>query len=153
MGYSAQKGGRRADTKERSEMKAKAGAKRNGRKCLLGIVWWAIACLLLLLAWQSISTEQYALYGENLDRYRQEMHACEELMEGPYAEYYAYLASEWGKLVGDAERYLTAHRVGAASLMAAAALCVGAGGVCVVKAIRRRAEENTDDSEMGEGQG
>ncbi len=134
-------------------MKAKTGAKRNGRKCLLGIGWWVIACLLLLLAWQSISTEQYALYGENLERYRQEMHACEELMEGPYAENYAYLASEWGKLVGDAERYLTAHRVGAASLTAAAVLCVGAGGFCMVKGIKKKAENDSEDSETEEGQG
>ncbi len=143
-------------------MKAKAGAKQNGRKCLLGIGCWMIACLLLVLAWQSISTEQYALYSENLARYRQEMRECEELMDGPYAENYAYLASEWGKLVGDAERYLTSHRVGAGSLGAVATLCVGVGGFCFVKGCRRGQEEesalagessDSGDSMKKEGQG
>lgn len=140
-------------------MKAKAGAKRNGRKCLLGMGCWAIACLLLLLAWQSVSTEQYALYSENLPRYRQEMKECQELMDGPYAENYAYLASEWGKLVGDAERYLNSHRVGAGSLAAVAALCVGVGGFCLVQGFKRGPEdelallEDTGDLVRREGQG
>lgn len=131
-------------------MTAKAGAKRRSRKYLLGIGCWVIACLLLLLAWQSISTEQYALYSENLARYRQEMRDCEALMDGPYAENYAYLASEWGKLVGDAERYLTSHRVGAGSLGAVAALCVGVGGVCMVKNGRGKMEEERSEATSDE---
>lgn len=127
-------------------MKAKAGAKRNGRKCLLGIGCWMIACFLLVLAWQSISTEKYALYNENLTRYRQEMQDCEALMDGPYAENYAYLASEWGKLVDDAEQYLTAHRVGAGSLGAVAALCVGMGGFWLVKGLKKEVAAEPGDS-------
>lgn len=103
-------------------MSIKSTLQSRGRKWLVGIILVVLACLLLVLAWQSVSTDQYALYRDNVARYEQEAAACLALSEGTYGSNYAYLASQWQALADDAHRYLAQHRSGAACLCIVSAL-------------------------------
>lgn len=111
-------------------MRNKSVAHPTGRRWLAGVMGIILACLLLLLAWQSISTEQYVLYQDNLARYEQEAANCLAMSDSTYGSNYAYLASQWQALADDAHHYLAQHRSGALCLCAASVMLLAGSVWC-----------------------
>lgn len=128
-------------------MSDKRAKHSSGKKRLIGAVLLVAACLFIVLAWQSVSTEKYALYRQNLSHYVREMEECEALVHGSFGAEYQYLASEWRTLVDEARGYLTQHRTGALSLTACAALCIISGVYLIASGFgpRRARKEPVQD--------
>lgn len=108
------------------------------KRRLTGVVLLALACVLLVMAYQSVTTDQYKLYAKNYPYYVSEAEECRALQEGELGEYYAYLAKEWEGTAALAKNYLTQHRIGAGSLAVVSLLAVGMGVAMLVDPAKRR---------------
>lgn len=128
-------------------MRNKSVAHSTGRRWLAGVMGMILACLLLFLAWQSVSTEQYVLYQDNLARYEQEAANCLAMSDSTYGSNYAYLASQWQELADDAHHYLAQHRSGAFCLCAASVILLAGTAWCFWP--RKKTEESAPTMTTG----
>lgn len=113
----------------------------SSKRRLIGVALFVMAVLFGVLSWQSVSTEKYALYSQNLVHYMNEMEECESLVDGVFGTNYQYLASQWRELADEARGYLTQHRAGAFSLLACATLCVAGGAYLIASTFKRKDED------------
>lgn len=111
-------------------MSIRSALQGKGRKWLLGFLLCIIAGIFLFIAWQTISTDQYVLYRDNVARYEQTAADFRSQSEGAYGSHYAYLAGLWEDLADDAHSYLAQHRSGAACLCIASAVMLAGAMWC-----------------------
>lgn len=121
----------------------------------IGVVLCVVAVLLLVLAWQCISTEQFKLYQSKRDSY---VSAAAE-----YAAYqqesantgnsamYGNLAQKWMTMADSASRYLLTHTIGAISLVIVSLLAMILGVRALIAAGREEKRLPTPDEIRSQG--
>lgn len=122
------------------------------KRRLTGVILLALACVLLVIAYQSVTTDQYKLYAKNYPYYVSEAEECRALQAGELGEYYAYLAKEWEGTAALAKNYLTQHRIGAGSLAVVSLLAIAMGAAMLAgPAKRRKAKRPAEQEQSGSG--
>lgn len=100
---------------------------RGSRRRVIGIALLVVTVLMVLLAYQSISTDQYRLYSRNYSYYVSKAEECRALQDTGLGAHYAYLAGEWETTARLAKDYLREHNLGAGALGVAGLIALAAG--------------------------
>ena len=106
---------------------SKTSPAKKVRPRILAVLLLIAAVVMLFLAYQSLSTDQYKLYSRNHDYYLSEAAECRAKQDTALGAHYAYLAAEWEDTAQMAGSYLTQHRAGAASLGVVSLVCIALG--------------------------
>lgn len=113
-----------------------------GQRRLFAALLLIAAAVMLFLAWQSLSTDQYKLYDRNYDYYVSEAAKCRDMEDSALGAHYAYLAGEWEETAQMAGAYLTQHRAGAASLGVVCLVCLALSVRLLLDDRRRRTKDD-----------
>ena len=114
----------------------------------LAIVCFIVAIVLLFVAYQTVTTKQYALYRDNLARYQSEAESCRELINSTYGSHYAMLAETWDGMAKDAMQYLSIHRIGAIALVISAIGLVVLSVMLLIRPLQKKTIPIADTDDL-----